>query len=212
MKTVKKEGRSRVRAPRRARYLFDPVGRPSGKGRQLQHSSGDPELGDHLARARARGSRVFVTGALGASLVGVAVLACACTRADQEQAWHAPARTTSTTDPLAGVDNAVVAAWRTAEDAFFQAEAQVDGYSAPGLDVSFGGPELQAIVGNLATQSLLGQVGQGSWDLGHPAVVSLGPTESDPTSATVVSCIHDTQLLVDRATDQPVPGVLGTPD
>ena len=162
---------------------------------------------------RSRAVRVGVIGATGVSVLGVAVGACAFVPViPKEPASSVQARATTTADPLAAVDAEVVGAWRAAEDAFFRAEAEPDGAHSAELEAAFTQPELAIVQQNLALQELAGTVGRGTWQLGSPTVVSVGPTESAPTKATVVSCIHDTQLLVDRATGVPVPGVLGTPD
>lgn len=210
MKFVKKDGGFRRRAPRKPRYLHGPVGRP-GKGTQLQYQSGGPQLGGHLAGARPRSVTTIAVGAVGLSLAGVALLVGACTRAVPVQIRLAPA-SASTTDPTARIGTAVLGAWRAAEDGFFAAESQTAGYTSPQLDAGFAEPELGAIKRNLALQSFEGEVGEGPWDLGDPVVVSIGPTEADPTVATVQSCLHDTQVLVYRATGKPVPGVLGSQD
>lgn len=219
MKFVKKDGRTRPRWASNSRYFRQPVGRP-GKGQQLQEHSGDPDFVGHLAGARvgsAGDTAVESTGAtgaiaaIGALLLGLAVLSSACTTAAPLHVRLGEA-SVSTTDPVSTIDAAVVGAWRSAEQTFFAAEAQTLGYSSPQLDAEFAEPELSTIKRNLALQSFQGEVGEGSSDLGRPVVVSLGPTESDPTLATVVSCIHDTQVLVYRATGEPVPGVLGVQD
>ena len=160
------------------------------------------------------GAARLVVGATWVSALGLAVIACACVSVISKQQPESSnqARPTTTTDPLAGVDAEVVGDWRAAEDAFFRAEAEPDGARSADLEAGFTQPALAIVQQNLALQELEGTVGRGPWDLGRPAVVSVGPTESAPTEATVVSCIHDTQLLVDRATGVPVPGVLGTPD
>ena len=121
--------------------------------------------------------------------------------------------TTSTTaDPTAGINAQILTAWRAAENAFYQAEADPTGTISPALDATMTGQELELVKSNLATQESEGFLGQGSWDLGSPRVVSIGPTESDPTTATVTSCVHDTQVLVNEHTGQPAPGPNGTPE
>ena len=180
---------------------------------------GGPESEDHLRRAEdheprvGRGVRFVYAGATCVSLVGVVALVGACT-------WVPPVPTprsvdqpsSTTTDPLAAVEAVVVEAWRSAQEAFFRAESDPQGANSAELASTFADPALSVVRQNLALQELQGDIGAGPWDLGSPLVVSLGPTEADPTEATVVSCIHDTQLLVDRSTGVPVPGVLGTPD
>lgn len=173
------------------------MGRPAVPRRG---SAGDAAVGSAVA-----------TVAIGVSLLGFAVLSSACTTAAPLHVQLGQA-SVSTTDPVSTIDAAVVGAWRSAEETFFAAEAQTLDYSSPQLDAQFAEPELSTLKRNLALQSFQGEVGEGSSDLGRPVVVSLGPTESDPTLATVVSCIHDTQVLVYRATGEPVPGVLGVQD
>src|SRR5438105_12714990 len=73
-------------------------------------------------------------------------------------------------------------------------------------------PVLQLVKRNLAADEHEGFIGRGSPDLGSPRVVALGPTADRPTTATVVSCIHDTQILVKDTTGQPAPGPAGMPE
>lgn len=141
-----------------------------------------------------------------ASAVGLA--ACSSSSADSRP----PASSSATTDPTAVVKKAVLTAWTAAETAFYQAEADPNGISSPALDATMTGHELGLVKGNLATQESEGLLGQGSWDLGSPRVVAIGPTENDPTTATVTSCVHDTQILVNEHTGQPAPGPNGTPE
>lgn len=211
MDFVKKDGRRAVHPPRPARYLLRRRAGGQG-GTQLQYRSGGPVHSDHLTEDRGGLSRMVAVGTVGALLVLDAVLCSACTTTAPVQSRLVPPSTASTSDPLAAVDAQVLDAWRAAETAFFEAEAQPQGYLSSQLDATLTDPVLTTIRNALAEQSVAGEIGVGPWDLGRPKILSLGPSEGDPTFATVVSCVHDTQILVDRATSQPVPGVLGTPD
>lgn len=121
-----------------------------------------------------------------------------------------PASSSSTIDPTATVRNAVLSAWTAAETALYQAAADPNGRNFPALDATMSGQQLELVKSNLATQESEGFIGQGPWNLGSPRVVSLGPSENDPRTATVVSCIHDTQILVNEQTGEPASGANGT--
>ena len=148
--------------------------------------------------------------------VGYAFILLACLASVTVAACSSPAEssglklpTSSTTDPTAVVQAAVLAAWKAAETAFYQAEASSTGLFSPSLDATMVDPELQLVKSNLAGDEADGFVGQGPWNLGQPRVVSLSPSENNPTTATVVSCIHDTQILINEHTGQPASGVAG---
>lgn len=118
----------------------------------------------------------------------------------------------STTDPTAPIKAAILKAWSAAETAFYQAEANPQGLDSPALAQTMANPELELVETNLAGQEAEGFIGHGTWNLGTPRVVSLGPTESDPVTATVVSCIDDTAILINEQTGQPATGPNGTPE
>lgn len=120
--------------------------------------------------------------------------------------------TSSTTDPTTAVDQVVLAAWKAAETAFYRAEANPQGLYSSALTSTMVDPELELVKTGLAGDEADDFIGQGPWSLGNPRVVSLGPTEISPTTATVVSCIHDTQILVNEHTGQAASGLNGTPD
>ncbi|HML00883.1 MAG TPA: hypothetical protein VK428_11885 [Acidimicrobiales bacterium] len=138
------------------------------------------------------------------------ITVAACSSPAENSGLKLPTR--STTDPTAAVQAAVLAAWKAAETAFYQAEANPTGLFSPSLPATMTDPQLEMVKTNLAGQESEDFLGQGPWNLGSPRVVSLGPTENDPTTATVVSCIHDTQILVNENTGQPASGLNGTPD
>jgi len=163
-----------------------------------------------LIRRRSRALSRFTTQGLVwlAILAGVAVAGCSSSPA--KSALKVP--TSSTADPTAAVDTAVLAAWRAAETAFYLAEANPQGLFSPQLGLTMVNPELQLVKTNLAGQEAENFIGRGPWNLGDPRVVSLGSSEDDPTTATVVSCIDDTELLVNENTDQPAAGPGGTPE
>jgi len=117
--------------------------------------------------------------------------------------------TTTAADPMTATDSAVIDAWRAAQSAFYQAEANPRGLFSPALDQTMVNPELLLVKRNLAGNEHAGMVGEGPWDLGTPRVVQLGLSEAAPTSAVVVSCIHDSQVLVNQKTGQKASGLLG---
>jgi hypothetical protein len=106
----------------------------------------------------------------------------------------------------------VIAAWRAAETAFYTAGSQSNGAGDPALEATMVDPELTLVRRNFSASQREGLIGQGSWNLGSPSVVSLRPSQGSPQSATVKSCIDDAAILVNRRTRQPVPGIGGTPD
>jgi hypothetical protein len=118
----------------------------------------------------------------------------------------------STTDPTTAVDMTIITAWRAAETAFYESEASPNGLSSPALGATMVDPELRMVRANLAGNQTENFVGRGTWNLGSPLVVSLEPTENQPTTATVASCIDDMQILVNENTGQPASGLSGTPD
>ena len=142
--------------------------------------------------------------------IALAVLAAVLAGCSSSPAADRSTITSTTADPTAGVQAQILTAWRAAENAFYQAEADPNGVNSPALDATLTGQQLELVKSNLANQESEGFIGQGQWDLGSPRVVSLSPTENDPTTATVVSCIHDTQILVNEHTGQPASGPNGT--
>ncbi len=155
-------------------------------------------------------SRRAAIGALVSMAVLAALVFSGCSSPSANTEAKLPPR--STADSIARMKAAVLAAWRAAETAFYEAEANPRGLFSPALPATMTDPELQLVKGNLAEQEKNGAIGKGPWSLGTPRVVSLAPTENDPTSATVVSCIDDTQILVDKQTGQPATGLNGTAD
>ena len=117
--------------------------------------------------------------------------------------------TNSTTDTVGTVEGQVISGWRAAEDAFYRAEADPKGLFSAALSATMVDPELQLVRQNLAGDEHDGFIGRGTWDLGSPTVIQLGPTQSSPTVATVASCIHDMQSLVNTSTGRPAAGLLG---
>jgi hypothetical protein len=142
------------------------------------------------------------------AVLGVALLLEACSSSAPVDRLEL--RTTTTTSATSPVASAVLTAWKAAENAFYEAEADPSGLSSPLLPETMSDPELGLVKSNLAGNEAEGFIGQGSWNLGSPKVVSLGPNELDPTTATVVSCIHDTQILVNEHSGHPAAGPNGT--
>lgn len=155
-------------------------------------------------------SRRAAIGALVSMAVLAALVFSGCSSPSANTEAKLPPR--STADSIARMKAAVLAAWRAAETAFYEAEANPTGLSSPALPSTMTDPELGLVKNNLAAQESASLIGQGSWNLGHPRVVSLRPTENSPTTASVISCIDDTQIVVNQHTGQPVSGPGGTPD
>lgn len=172
-----------------------------------------PRVGGRTHRSHLFMSRP-ATHLLKRALASVAVLAsfalAGCSSSPSGS--RPPISSSSTTDPNDAVEAAVLTAWTAAETAFYQAEANPQGLFSPALPATMVDPELEFVKTHLAGDESSGFIGRGPWNLGSPRVTSLGPTASDPTKATVVSCIHDTQILVNQQTGQPAPGLGGTPD
>jgi len=192
---------------------------------ETTRSGKNDHSGDRLGRSVRRSDEVFSIpvrqpGPIGrmshlagllALCVLVACLAVGCSSGRRSSTPKPPPTSTSAPDPNAATKDAVLKAWRAAEDAFYQAEADPRGVFSAALDATMVDPELQLVRRNLAADEHSGFIGRGAWDLGAPRVTSLTPGDH-PTKATVVSCIHDTQVLVDEKTGQPSSGPSGTPD
>lgn len=156
----------------------------------------------------------LIGGSRAVALVCLALFSAIAAASCSSSSATPPTRssTSSTSDPTSTVRAAVLSAWRAAENAFYQAEADPNGLSLPALTSTMVDPELQMVKANLAGNQSEGFLGHGTWRLGSPRVLSLGPTENQPTTATVVSCIDDTQILVNEHTGQAASGTGGTPD
>lgn len=155
-------------------------------------------------------SRRAAIGALVSMAVLAALVFSGCSSPSANTEAKLPPR--STADSIARMKAAVLAAWRAAETAFYEAEANPTGLSSPALPSTMTDPELGLVKSNLAAQESAGLIGRGSWTLGSPRVVALEPSENYPTTAKVVSCVHDTQVVVNEHTGQPTSGEGGTPD
>lgn len=97
----------------------------------------------------------------------------------------------------------IVAAWRSAQQAFGES-ALVPDPAEPELSATTVNPQLsfsQALLGGMQAS---GEVARGRIDLGEPSVVA-----STSNEATVRSCLRDAEVVVSRATGQPVPGIEG---
>lgn len=110
------------------------------------------------------------------------------------------------------LDGQILTAWRAAETAFYEAEANPKGLFSPALNDALADPLLLQVKRNLAGDEHAGIIGRGIWDLGQPRVTSLSPNLTDPTVAVVESCIHDAQILVFQSSGKPLPGLAGQPD
>jgi len=75
------------------------------------------------------------------------ITVAACSSPAENSGLKLPTR--STTDPTAAVQAAVLAAWKAAETAFYQAEANPTGLFSPSLDSTMVNPELQLVKSNL---------------------------------------------------------------
>jgi len=148
-----------------------------------------------------------------ASVAILSLVASACGTSTKPSAGIRPrAGATTTTSPLSATESAVLSAWKAAENAFYTAEADPRGLFSSALGQTMVNPELLLVKRNLAGNEHAGFIGRGTWNLGNPQVLQLGPTADHPTNATVVSCIHGMQRLVNIQTGQPAPGVAGQVD
>ena len=120
--------------------------------------------------------------------------------------------TTTTTNPLTATDAAILAGWRAAENAFYRASASPTGLTAAALPATMVNPELLLVKRGLAGDEHDGFIGRGPWDLGSPEVAAFDPSSGNPSTATVKSCIHDSQIVVNQQTGQPAPGLAGVSD
>ena len=119
----------------------------------------------------------------------------------------------STTDPSHSTSStpavpheAVISAWLAAEEAFHQAALTSDS-ADPGLAATMVNPELSVVQSALSKQKELGEIARGPTYYGSPHVTGIGPS-----SATVMSCVHGEEIVVNALTDVPVAGVLGQSD
>lgn len=158
-------------------------------------------------RSRSRSLLVVAAGCLSAGL-GLA----ACSSGGPALASHGTPSTTSPADAASRVEAQVMTAWRAAENAFYAAEADPKGLSSTALTATMVDPELLLVRRNLAGDLQEGFIGRGTWDLGTPRVVSLGPAEGHPTTATVKSCVRDGLILINEHTRKPAAGLAGTAD
>ena len=163
----------------------------------------------HLATSAAPGPALHSRAVIAAVCLATATVLVACSSDTPARTATSHPSTTSTPDAVNTMEGQVISAWRAAENAFYRAEADPKGLFSPSLSATMVDPELQLVRQNLAGDEHDGFVGRGTWDLGSPAVIQLGPTEANPTVATVSSCIHDMQILVNTATGRPADGLLG---
>ena len=124
-----------------------------------------------------------------------------------------PSSATQTTSPsTTTLDTAIIAGWLAAENALYRSLESSDGLASPALPATMVNPELLLVKRNLAGDEHDGFIGRGAWDLGSPTVISLDPTNGNPNSAQVASCIHDTALLYDTQTGRVASGIDGQVD
>lgn len=110
-----------------------------------------------------------------------------------------PSSTTSTTTP----QQAVIAGWVAAQNAFEQASLAVNP-ADPDLAATMVNPELQQVRAVLEVEQYKHDTARGHQDLGHPAVVSYSPTR-----AVVHSCMPGPGIIVYQPNGQPEPTPLG---
>ncbi len=100
----------------------------------------------------------------------------------------------------------VISAWLSAEQAFNTAALTADP-NEPDLAVTTDPPQLNWSRAMLQRMRSIGEVARGGVEYGSPHVTNL-----DAGEATVQSCVHDSEIVVVDASDQPVGGELGQVD
>ncbi len=130
------------------------------------------------------------------ALVGIGLAACSTAAGTLPTLKVAGTTTTTTPAP-------VVTAWLAAQRAFGTAAAHADPWSAD-LAATTVFPALGQIRGLLIQMYLSGELAKGPVSFGHPRV-----TPTSATTATVVSCLDDAEVVVSKATGRPVPGPEG---
>ncbi len=149
------------------------------------------------------------------SVVGLSSCALAACGGSASHAASAPAARGSgvhhgtvpgTASGSTGATGQIASAWLAAQVAFHDAALTADP-SAPGLAATMVPPQLPGAQSALAAMRSHGELARGPDYYGTPRVSGV-----TGTTATVVSCIHDEELVYYAATGQPVPGVLGQPD
>ncbi len=123
-------------------------------------------------------------------------------------ASHRPAAAVSGTGATTAADQAqaVTSAWMAAEQAFDTAALDADP-SEPALAATTLPPQLPWSEALLARMRASGEVALGPVQFGPVHVVSLGRS-----LATVRSCIHDAEVVLDARTGEPVAGQAGQVD
>lgn len=123
-----------------------------------------------------------------------------------------PIRITSTPAPsdvgalMPSAEDPIISAWFAAQRAFENAVRTADA-GAPELTATMVAPQLSWDQSLMTLIRSAGDVASGPVDLGVPRIVARGPQ-----MATVRSCVHDSEVVMSAATDQPVAGVLGQVD
>lgn len=156
---------------------------------------------DVILKARGRGGPGRGAPALLSAAMLAVVFALGSAACSTGPHAHRASRSTATT--LSGIDQAVIRGWKAAEDAFYSASYTSDSTS-PALAATMVNPALRQAVTLLFAEHHDGYVGRGTYDLGHPQVLSLTGTQ-----AVVSSCVYDGVIEVDTATGKSAPGVLG---
>lgn len=131
-------------------------------------------------------------------LAGLGTAACSGSPGDGPRA--AP-RTTTTT--LSVGEQSIIQGWKAAEQAFYTAALTNDAAS-PALAATMVDPALQQAHQFLFAAKYDGYVGRGTFDLGHPQVVSV----SDGTAA-IESCVYGGVIEVLASSGQPAPAPYG---
>jgi hypothetical protein len=100
----------------------------------------------------------------------------------------------------------IISAWLAAEGAFEEAALTADP-DQPELADTTVAPQLPWSMSILAQMQSAGQVARGPVDHGRPRIVA-----QSAGVATVQSCVHDGEVVVDSATGQAAPGEAGQVD
>ncbi|MHB8294302.1 MAG: hypothetical protein ACYDH5_06660 [Acidimicrobiales bacterium] len=172
--------------------------RPAGAGRQAHAGRGTGRLAGHRL-----GRRPVLLALAGVVLAG-------CSGSPSHAAAPTKPASTTTSAPAVATVSPVAAqvlqAWRydqsTIESAYRQANA-----NDPLVGTAATGPYLKSVIALLYQMQHAGWVGVGQTQDLHPHVQVAGAS-----SAYVTWCQWESEIVIDKVTRKPAPGLLGEPD
>lgn len=156
-----------------------------------------------MVKARSRVGLPWTTRALGrlstlVIVVGLGTAACSGGGTDGP-----PAASRRTTTTLRATDQQVIQGWRAAEQAFYTA-AYTNDAASPALAATMVDPALSQARQFLFAAKSDGYLGRGTFDLGHPKVVSVSGD-----TAVLKSCVYGGVIEVNATTGKPAPAPFG---